>query len=257
MEFDLFDSHSHLQDSAFDKDREEVIEKMKEKKMGAINIGSDLSSSMRSVELAEKYDNLFAVVGSHPENIEEDFEEEKYISLLKNKKVVGIGECGLDFYQLEDKSLKDRQKEIFSQQINLAKRYNKPLVLHIRSDENWDAHRDAIEILKGFGEIRAVCHFFTANWEIAQEFLNLGFYISFSGVITFANQYDEVVAKTPLDKILAETDCPYVAPVPFRGKRNEPIFVEYTIRRIAEIRGLSFEEVAKSTAENTIKLFNL
>lgn len=268
----MFDSHAHLQSSSFDGDREEVIKKMEEEGVGVINIGSNLEASQKGVILA-KNKGFFAVVGLHPHYLRsskdpdepsfegpETFKKEKYIPFLENEKVVGIGECGLDYFNLTDKSVKEKQKEVFKKQIDLAREYKKPLVLHIRSDKNNDAHYDAINILKEAGfnqesQRSGVAHFFTSDWEIASQFLSLGFYISFSGVITFTNQYDQVVKNVPLDKILVETDCPYVAPVPFRGKRNEPIFVEYVIKQVAKLKGLSFEEVAEETVKNTKKLF--
>jgi TatD DNase family protein len=267
----LIDSHSHLQFSAFDKDRQEVIGRMREKNISTIIIGGNLKESQEAVALAEK-ENFFASIGLHPIHVEEindnsqgivpaeDFDVEKFSRLLKNSRVVGIGECGLDYFHVQDESKKKEQKEIFQKQVQLAKDFKKPLILHIRDKNSFSAYQDVLDVLEKNnyqGEKVGVVHFFSADWAIAKKFLDLGFYLSFTGVITFTHQYDEVIKNTPIEKLLVETDSPYVAPEPFRGKRCEPIFVEYVAKRLAELKDVSLEEVAEITTKNCIGLFNL
>ena len=267
----LIDSHCHLQFNAFNQDRLEVIERIKKNNFSAIVIGGNYQESQEAIALAEKY-NFFASIGLHPIHVEEinddfqgsvaaeSFDVEKFSELLKNPIVKGIGECGLDYFHVQDDDKKKEQKEIFQKQIQLAKDFKKPLILHIRDKSGFRAYQDVLDILKENnyqGEKLGVVHFFSADWAIAQKFLDLGFYLSFTGVITFTKQYDEVIKNTPIGKLLVETDSPYVAPALFRGKRCEPIYVKYVVQRIAEIKGLSFEEVAKKTTENCIELSNL
>jgi TatD DNase family protein len=267
----LIDSHCHLQFNAFNQDRLEVINRMRQENISGIIIGGNYEESQQAIALAEK-ENFFASIGLHPIHVEEindnsqgvvkaeKFEKEKFIEFLKNPIVKAIGECGLDYFHLQDENKKQEQKNIFQAQIDLAKEFKKPLILHIRDKGDFSSYQDILDILqekKCFGENIGVVHFFSANWEIAQKFLDLGFYLSFTGVITFTHQYDEIIKNTPVERLLVETDSPYVAPEPFRGKRCEPIYVEYVAQRIAEIKEVSLEEVAKQTTENCIKLFNL
>ena len=265
----LFDSHCHLHFRQFDNDREEIIKKLRDFNIGVINIGTDLEESEKSVELAKKHpDFMWASVGLHPnDNLKENFDIDKYRKLAKNESVVAIGECGFDRIRSLETDYAVRQKEIFIKQIKLAKELNKPLVLHCRpSVSTQDAYEDAINIIKNFlptgdppkGEkFNGVAHFFSGSKETAKKFLDLGFYISFAGPITFAPEYKEIVEFVPLNRILVETDAPFAAPAPYRGKRNEPAYVEFVARKIAEWKGLDFEEVAQHTAENTKKLFQI
>lgn len=299
MKLFLIDSHSHLQFSAFDKDRQEVIRRMREKNISTIIIGGNLKESQEAIALAEK-DDFFVSIGLHPIHVEEindnsqgivpaeDFDVDKFSQLLKNPRVVGIGECGLDYAVFARKQSErlqkrassevrqvvdeggltpeeiqgviEKQKEIFQKQIQLAKDFKKPLILHIRDKNSFGAYQDVLNILEKNnyqGEKVGVVHFFSADWAIAKKFLDLGFYLSFTGVITFTEQYDEVIKNTPIERLLVETDSPYVAPEPFRGKRNEPIFVEYVAKRLAELKGVSLEEIAEITTKNCIELFGL
>ncbi len=262
----LIDSHSHLQFSDFDSDRQEVLARMREKNIETIIIGGNSKESLAAINLAEQ-ENFFASIGLHPIHVQdgsgdsfiESFDVKYFSELLKNTRVVGIGECGLDYFHGGENN-KEKQKEVFQKQIKLAQDFKKPLILHIRANNNFDAHQDVLDLLKNNnyqGERAGVVHFFSADWGIAKKFLDLGFYLSFTGVITFTHQYDEVVKNAPLEKILVETDCPYVAPEPFRGKRNEPIFVEYVAKKIAELKNISIEKVAVITTKNCIKLFDL
>ncbi|MCX8015701.1 MAG: TatD family hydrolase [Patescibacteria group bacterium] len=270
----LIDSHAHLQFAAFDNDRGTVIERMKQKNIWAINIGSNFLFSQKAVELAEKVGFLYAVIGLHPIHLFESqdsnegkteiefFDKDKFLTLIKSKKVVGVGECGLDYFHNHSLEAKERQKEEFKKQIEFANEIKKPLVLHLRAYKNLDAYFDALEILKQYGYNEAarnsgVVHFFSGDLKIAEEFIKLGFYISFPGVITFTDAYDKIINSLPLEKLLVETDCPYVAPVPYRGKRNEPIFVEFVADRLAKIKKISLNKVAEITTENCFNLFQL
>jgi TatD DNase family protein len=256
MKNPLFDSHAHLQLSQFDKDREEVIKRTEENNVWVVNVGDNFVNSKKGIELSKKYTNFFSSIGLHP-NEKEEFNKEKYIPLLKEKKVVAIGECGLDYFRLKNEIEREKQKINFIKQIELSEEYNKPIILHIRSKENFDAYEEIIKIIKKFNNLKGIVHFFSADWNIAQEFLKLNFFISFSGIITFTKQYDEVISKIPNDKILSETDCPFASPEPFRGKRNEPIFVQYVIQRIAEIKEMKMEEMAENIFKNTKKIFKI
>jgi len=266
----LIDSHSHLQFSGFDNDRQEVIARMREKNIKTIIIGDNYQESLSAINLAEQ-ENFFASIGLHPIHAQggndssqdlslaEDFNVENFSELLKSPRVIAIGECGLDYFHGGENN-KAEQKEIFQKQIKLAQDFKKPLILHIRAKNNFDAHQDVLGLLKDNnyqGEKAGVVHFFSGDWEVAKKFLDLGFYLSFTGVITFAHQYDEVIKNTPLEKILVETDCPYVAPEPFRSQRNEPVFVEYVAKKIAELKNMPIEKVAEITTKNCRDLFGL
>lgn len=271
-----FDSHSHLNLSQFDDDREAVIARMREEGVWTITIGVDAKTSKESVELAEKHDHIFATVGVHPDDLEEElvqssvegFDEVYYDQLVKSSKVVGIGEAGLDYFRLSAsvsvKSASVRaQRELFEKQIEFAHKHKLPLMLHCRpSKGTMDAYEDVLDILAHDLGLRTNdwpgnVHFFVGDTEIAKKFLELGFTVSFDGPITFSRDYDEVVKYVPLDMILAETDAPYVAPSPYRGKRNEPIYVSEVVKAIAEIRGKDMEKVRAATVQNTLRVFGI
>lgn len=273
----LIDSHEHLQFDIFNKDREEVIARMKEKNIWGVNIGTNFAFSLKAIELAQKYDFLFATIGLHPihlfesefidqsegETQPEIFLEEKFAPLAKEEKVVGIGECGLDYFHNNKEEEKEKQRENFKKQIEFAKEFNKPLVLHLRSQNDFDVYWETLKILDFYGfneksKRSGIVHFFSANnLEIAKNFIKRGFFIAFPGIITFSNFYDKLLFELPVSKLLVETDCPYVAPVSMRGKRNEPSFVEYTAQKIAQVKNMTLEELAKKTVENTLEIFNI
>ena len=270
MNYSFFDIHSHLHDKSFDGDRDGVVSQMKERGVGTIAIGTDIKESKEAVLLAEKYQHIFATVGLHPaDNPKELFDEEAYEELAKNKKVVAIGECGLDYFRLKDNiadivdSEKQRQKEIFKKQIALAIKLDKPLMLHGRpSKGTMDAYEDILFILenekKNTGEkLRGNAHFFVGDIEIAKRFLFIGFTMSFSGVITFTKEYDDVVRFIPLNMIHAETDSPYATPVPFRGQRNNPMLVQEIVAKIAVLREQPLEEVRVKLIENAKNMFDI
>jgi len=274
----FFDSHTHLNLAAFDKDRKEIIEKTLEQGVFIINIGTCYKTSKKAMEIAQQYENCWATIGLHPshvipmkidkdelsmhndENISkaEVFNEE-FESLLEKPKVVAIGECGLDYSYLKDFSENDQikykkmEEEEFRKQIQTAKKYNLPLSLHIR-----DLYEEALIILEDEGyKNEAVFHFFTGNVDQAQKILKRGFYLGFSGIITYSGKMDQVIKDTPLEKILIETDAPYVAPIPYRGDRNEPIYVKEVAKKIAQIKKLPLKEIEEATFKNTLRLFKI
>jgi len=267
------DAHAHLQFKDFDADREEVIMRAQNAGIIIINAGSNADDSRNAVLLAEKNKgNVFACVGLHPGNTyisqyegssAESFNYKYYKMLAQSNSVVGIGECGLDYFKLEGdvEKIKKTQREVFIQQINLAQEIKKTLVIHCR-----DAYSDLIEIAKDNKQnflLPPVIHFFAGDVGVAREFLNLGFYFTFGGVITFPPKknmlpmYDEVVKYIPIGRILSETDAPDVAPAPYRGKRNEPLYVIEVEKKIAEIKGISQEEVADIIMKNARAIFRI
>jgi len=254
-----FDIHAHLNFPEFDEDREEVVARAKENSVGIINVGVDKESSLKAVELADKFDDVYSIVGLHPNYTcgdgehykSEEFDIEFYKNLCANPKVVGIGECGLDYFRT-DPSLSDIQKREFIKQIHLANEVKKPLMLHIRQ-----AYSDAIEVLKKESKEGGNVHFFAGTWEEGQKFLDLGFTLSFTGVVTFAKDYEELVKNTPLDMLMVETDCPYATPVPHRGKRNEPSYVVEIVAKIAQIKGLPANQVAETIRSNVRRVFRI
>jgi TatD DNase family protein len=252
----MIDSHLHLDDSAFDVDREEVIKRGIEKGVSfMVNVGTDLKTSIFSVKLAEKYDRIFASVGIHPHEVSEAKEEdlETLIEMTSHPKVLAWGEIGLDFYR--EISPPRLQREWFIKQLHIVERLGIPAIIHCRN-----AYKEVLEIIKEEAEdIKGVFHCFSGTKEDARKVLDMGFSISISGAVTFHNARKllEVAGYVPLDRLMVETDSPYLAPEPFRGKRNEPMFLGYIVKRIAEIRGMDFEEVSKATSENAISFYGI
>jgi len=253
----LIDAHAHLQFPQFDADRTEVIARAREAEIGVVNVGTDLNTSQAAITLAEQNENMWATVGIHPtdspkaEKFEQTFVDLK--KLARNPKVVGIGECGLDYFHIKDEKERKRQQEIFGRQIELSKIVSKPLMIHCRQ-----AYDELLSILNSQLLLPSLnIHFFAGDWPIACKFLDFGGTLSFTGVITFTNDYDEVLKNTPLDRIMIETDCPFVAPVPYRGKRNEPSYLGPIVERLAEIKGLPVGSVAQATLVNTQRFFGL
>ncbi|MEK7227348.1 MAG: TatD family hydrolase [Patescibacteria group bacterium] len=244
-----FDAHSHLNFPDYDQDKEEVIQRLRDTGTHTIVVGTDFESSKRAVELADKYEEIYACIGVHPVDKLESFEVNKFESLVKNPKVVAIGECGMDFYHAEIGKDYERQKKLFLGQINFAAVHNKPLMIHAR-----DAYGEILEVLGQFKGLRGNIHFFAGDWQTAQRFFALNFTVSFTGVITFTSDYDEVIKKAPLDRILSETDAPYASPVPYRGKRNEPSYVSEVVKKIVEIRRADFEEVRSALVGNALRM---
>ncbi|MES2953709.1 MAG: TatD family hydrolase [Patescibacteria group bacterium] len=260
MEFSFFDVHSHIQDKAFDTDRAEVILRMKEKGIGSIVAGCDPEMNEGAVALAEAHDFLWATVGLHPvEGSVLPYDGDTLRRLAEHPKVVAIGETGLDYFHITDPEKREAQKDLFETQIHLAEDVGKPLMIHIRPSKGSraDAYWDALLLLDQFPKAKGNIHFFAGDPKVAEEYLKRGFTLSLTGVLTFAREYDEVVKNAPLEMILSETDCPYVAPAPYRGKRNEPLYVEEVVKKIAEIRGEDVEAVGRAMVENAIRVFGL
>ena len=254
----MIDSHVHLDDEAFDEDRIEVIKSLSENGIElVINNSSDLLSSERSVELARTYENIYAAIGVHPHEASSynDEVEKRLIELSENKKVVAIGEIGLDYYY--DFSPRDVQKKVFKRQIELAAKLNKNIVIHSR-----EAAKDTFDILKEAHEkydFTALIHCFSQSVDMMREYLKMGDYIALGGAVTFKNAKTpkEVAKVVDLDRLLLETDCPYMTPVPYRGKRNEPKFVKFSCQYIADLRQMDAGELEKITAINTKRFFGI
>ncbi|MFN3422695.1 MAG: TatD family hydrolase [Armatimonadota bacterium] len=257
----LFDSHAHLNHPKFNGDWQEALKRAKTEGVGAVlNVGYDIPSSERAVrqclEAPEDAAKLFASVAVHPHDAKVWNEKvaDELLKLAKHPSVVAIGEIGLDFHY--DLSPRDAQFRAFAEQLEIASQLNLPVVLHIR-----EAHKEALEIVRSFNaSFCGVAHCFTGTWEEAKAWLDLGFYIGITGIVTFerkAENVKEVAAKVPLDKMLIETDAPYLAPVPYRGKRNEPAFLSFIARTISELRRASLDEVSAITCQNAIALFGL
>lgn len=250
-----FDSHAHLDDRRFDDDRDDVFRRMQENGVTRMmNIGCDLSTSLRSVAMAERHSFVYAAVGTHP-NAAGSLDESQiamYRSLTTNPKVKAIGEIGLD-YHYENHS-REIQQDAFRRQLELARECTLPVIIHDR-----EAHGDVLQILEDYPDVTGVVHCFSGSWEFAQELLKRGWHLGFTGVITFKNarRAIEVVENAPLHRLLIETDCPYMAPEPHRGRRNDPSYVPLMAAKIAEIKGISIEEVARITTENAMRLFSI
>ena len=252
----LFDTHAHLNDPAFDEDREELMAGLAEKGVGYVmNAGCSLASSRDIVRMAENYPWLYASVGSHPDSADEVNEEviEEYRKLCKlSPKVKAIGEIGLDYYY-EDIP-REIQQKAFRMQMALAKEVDLPVIIHER-----EAHDDGMRIVKEFPGVTGVFHCYSGSAEMARQLVNMGWYIGFTGVLTFKNARKavETAERIPLERIVLETDCPFMAPEPFRGKRNDPGYLYRMAERLAEIRGLTVEEVTAITTENARRLYRL
>lgn len=271
MNFKYVDNHAHINFKAFDEDRDKVIKRAIDAEVIVINVGTQIDTSKSAIELAEKHEGMFAIIGLHPTHTGkshydenelgeegkdftehgEEFDFEEYKKLAHHAKVVGIGECGLDYFHLGEES-KEKQKKVFEDHIKLSVEVGKPLMLHIR-----EAYNDAIEILKKYPGAKGNVHFFAGDIETTKQFLDLGFTLSFTGVVTFAKQYEELVKFIPLESILSETDCPYVSPKPYRGKRNEPSYVVEIVKKIAEIKNLPVEVVVNTLLENSKRVWKI
>ena len=252
----LFDTHAHMDDRAFDEDRAQLLAALPEQGLALVmNPGCSLESSRNVVKIAAEYDYIYAAVGSHPDVADEVNEAviEEYRTLCKlNPKVKAIGEIGLD-YHYEDIP-REIQLKAFRMQMELARELDLPVIVHER-----DAHEDGMAVIREFPEVKGVFHCYSGSAEMARQLVNMGWYIGFTGVLTFKNARKavEVASSIPLDRIVLETDCPYMAPEPFRGKRNDPGKLYRMAERLAEIRGLSVEEIRNITTENGKKLYRI
>lgn len=279
----FIDAHTHAQFQAFAGDSQETIERALRAGVWLINVGTQIDTSRKAIELAEKYsEGVYAAVGLHPIHTSKSFHDAKelgdtaearrftsrgeefdpavYGRLAANPKVAAIGECGLDYFRIEGEELKikEKQKQAFKSQIELAAEVKKPLMIHCRN-----AFPDLIDILNSYFLILAslpapgVIHFFTGTAEDAKTLLNMGFAFTFGGAITFTRNYDEIIKMLPGDAILSETDAPYVSPVPYRGKRNEPAYVVEVVKKLAELKNMPLEQMAEVTFNNARRIFRI
>nr|WP_092070596.1 TatD family hydrolase [Dendrosporobacter quercicolus]NSL48308.1 TatD family hydrolase [Dendrosporobacter quercicolus DSM 1736]SDM12518.1 TatD DNase family protein [Dendrosporobacter quercicolus] len=252
----LFDSHAHIDDERFAADRDEVIARARENGVtGIINIGADMDSSQRSIALADRYAGIFAAVGNHPHDAKavQNGDYDQLAEWLKRPKVVAIGEIGLDYHY--DLSPREIQRQVFIRQLDVARQMGCPVIIHDR-----EAHGDILQILKTEGRgLTGVLHCFSGSLEMARELLELGFYLSIAGPVTFKNaaKLPEIVGAAPLERLLIETDCPYLTPHPHRGKRNEPAYVRLVAERVAELRGMELSALAAATTANVCRLFSI
>lgn len=253
----IFDSHAHYDDESFNEDRYELLEKLNKEKgiVGILNCGSSIEGARDSLELANKYDFIYAAVGVHPEyaHMVDEKVLQEIKEMAKNSRVKAIGEIGLDYYW-EENPPREVQIEAFKKQMEIARELNLPVVIHDR-----EAHKDTLDIIKMYKEVTGVVHCFSGSVEFAKECLKEGYYIGFTGVVTFKNAKKilEVLKEVPLDRILVETDCPYMAPVPYRGERNRSDYIQYVIEKIAEVKELTTEEVEKITIKNVKNFLKL
>lgn len=253
----LFDTHAHIAEEEYEHDREEVLERARGAGLAYINnVGYNLESSRRAIALAESNDMVYATVGFHPHNAVEA--GSGYLEELKlmaaHPRVVALGEIGLDYYR--DLSPRELQKKVFREQLNLSRELGLPVIIHDR-----EAHGELMDILRalGLGPAGGVMHCYSGSWEMAKECMAMGFYISFAGPVTYqnANRAKDVAARVPIDRLLLETDAPYLTPAPHRGKRNEPSYITFTAAEIAALRGIDVEELAKTCTENGRRLFGI
>ncbi len=283
-----FDAHTHLNFAAYAGEEDAVVERALAAGVGVNIVGTQYDTSVSAVALAEKHDGAYATIGLHPIHTGKSFHDEKelgpsfakasegkegggftsrgekfdissYEKLAQSPKVIAIGECGLDYFRLEEKT-KETQIEGFVAQIELANKLNKPLMLHIRDGKNAggeNAYRDALQVLKAHAKVKGDVHFFAGTWDIAKMFLDFGFTLSFTGVVTFTHDYDQIVKDMPLDMLLSETDAPYITPVPYRGKRNESAYIPEIVKAIARIRGEDLEVVSAALFANARRVFGL
>jgi len=278
QKFELVDTHAHVHFAAYKDDMDEVIKRSLDEGVGIITVGTQSDTSQRAIEVAEKYDGVWATVGLHPSHLHkqefhdegeldsiktrtEEFDPEFYRKLVSHPKVVAIGELGLDYYHMppnvDESQVHEDQKKATNLQIDFATEFNKPIVVHCR-----DAHDDQYKVLRqaiddGKLPRRGVVHCFTGSLEDAQKYIELGFMISFTGILTFSDEIQQIARELPMESIMVETDAPYLSPAPNRGKRNEPVFVKHIAHKLAEIKGLSYEQVAEQTTENAIRFFDL
>ncbi|MBT3230349.1 TatD family hydrolase [Candidatus Uhrbacteria bacterium] len=276
----LIDTHTHVHFAAYKGDMDEVIKRSLDEGIGMITVGTQSSTSKKAIEVAEKYDGVWATVGLHPSHLHkqefnddnefdpgkiktrtEEFDPEYYRELVSHPKVVAVGEFGLDFYHkprnVEESKVIEDQTAATNLQIDFATEFNKPIVVHCR-----DAHDLQYEVLKravdeGKLPRRGVVHCFTGSLEDARRYIELGFMISFTGILTFSDEIQRIAKELPMESIMIETDAPYLSPAPNRGKRNEPSFVKHIAHVLADIKGMSYKEVAEQTTKNAIEFFQL
>ncbi len=279
----LIDTHAHVNFRSFKDDAEQTLKRALDAGIFVVNVGSQIDTSRQAAELAGKFpEGVYAAIGLHPEHThsqyvdeeethfktrEEDFNESWYEELVAHPKVVGIGECGLDYYRLPEnvslhEQVKQKQIEVFKKQIRFAKKHNKALIVHSRPEKGSDElyeHMLQIFAEEEIKKLRFVVHSYTHTPEFLQKFLDLGAFVSFNGIITFdkTGNMEELVKMAPLDRILLETDCPYLAPIPMRGKRNEPGYVRFVAEHLAKLKGVELQEAENLTTRNAKTLFGI
>ena len=260
----LIDVHSHLQLPEYDADRAAVIARMKEAGVKTITVGIDFETSRQALALAGAYSNdLWATVGVHPINTHKPFDRVAFVALAQHPRVVAIGECGLDYYRMIHDApvrVQELQKKIFIEQIRIAHEVKKPLMVHCRPSKGTnDAYDDLIALFMNYESciMNPVVHFFVGSPRIAEKLLTLGCYFTFGGVITFARDYDEAIRIIPLERIMLETDAPYVAPDPYRGRRNEPLYVKEVVEKLAQLKQVKSGEVAAYTTLTANTVFGI
>ncbi len=253
----IFDTHAHYDDESFDEDREELLFSLKNKGVETVvNVGASVASTKKTFEIVKKYDFMYGAVGIHPEDVErlDESHMEWLKSLAADKKIVAIGEIGLDYHY--DEPEREVQKKWFARQLDLAYELDMPIIIHSR-----DAAADTLDIMKAHhgDELNGVIHCFSYSPEMAQIYLDMGYYLGIGGVVTFKNskKFKEVVKMTPLERIVLETDCPYLTPEPHRGKRNDSSYLKYVVECISELKGISAEEIIKTTCENAVKMYRI
>ncbi len=272
MKFNAIDIHSHLNLSPLLENKEVILAKMRELGVGTITVGTGLETSREALKIAEEYPDLcFATIGIHPTDSDEPFDEQVFLELAQHPKTVAIGETGLDYFRDQSEETKQKQVELFKKHIELANKVRKPLMLHVRASKGTDdAYYDALEILRPLrpsatspykgedsAQVRANFHFFSGSQKCMEDIVAAGFTISVDGPITFSKDYDEMIKAVPLDKIMIETDAPFAAPAPYRGKPCEPWMVIEVARKIAELKGLDLEVVQTQVLDNTAQFFAL
>lgn len=249
------DIHGHVNFPDYDKDREEVIGRAQQAGVLMITVGTDTETSRQAVELARTHENMWATVGIHPTETADSINMPALSALGEDGRVVAIGECGLDYFRAE--GTEEAQKEVFASHIHLANTLGKPLMLHIRNGNGRNAYLEAVDILKSSSNVLGNFHFFAGTTEDMKVILDLGYSVSFTGVVTFARDYDELIKYAPLERIMSETDCPFVAPAPNRGKRNEPSYIPHIVDAIAKIRNEDTGYVAAKLLDNARKFFRI
>jgi TatD DNase family protein len=272
MNYRIIDSHCHPQFPQYDEDRDKVIRDSLDKGIAMICVGTDLEKSKAAVALAEKYEGLYASVGLHPnDELESAYNESEYRALAQHQKVVAIGEIGLDYYRTKDEVARSKQRERFISQLRLARALSLPVIIHCRdaqlkagadaateTEQLQGAHDDMLNILRQHhAGLPAVIHSFNGSVQQARTYLNEGFCIGLNAIITYSRQYEEMVKSIPIERILLETDAPYLAPAPYRGKRNEPLYIEAVGNYIAGMRGISIDDLFATTTQNCQELFKL
>ncbi len=250
----IFDTHSHLFEEDFDSDRDKCFENLKAIDGKVMLIGFNTKNNLEAYNLAKEY-NMYSSAGLHPDTADEDIDQNLILleEFINTHKVYAIGECGLDYHWVKDNI--DRQKKLFEAQIKLAIKYDLPIIVHSR-----DAHQDTFDLINKYsGKLKGIMHCYSGSLELALEYIKIGFYISLGGPVTFKNAKEpkRIASNIDINHLLVETDCPFLAPEPFRGKRNESAYVKYTAEYIANLRNMSYEEFTQITSENAYRIFNI